>query len=146
MCLTQVQVQTELTQGTGSNFRHLESLPAFLTFVDLGPTHCCLFNPFPVWLAEGAGCRQNPVVMLSFSKLLYLPNCYRMLFPTGPPARPVSAANAISPTECTDKCLRQQPVLLSFFSWTDYSDTHQGFSQGISFGNVLGLLYAGNCL
>ena len=71
-----------------------------------------------------------------------------MLLAAGRPVRPVSAANAISSTDCTDKCLRQQSVLLWFlFSYqTDCFGAHQGLSQGISFENILGLLSAGDCL
>jgi hypothetical protein len=98
-------VQAELTLGTGTHFRHLASLPAFSTSVGLGLTCLCLLGPFPSPSVTG---RQNLAVMLGFSKLLYLPSCYVMFFPAGPPAR-------LSPIDCTDKCLRQQLILLLLF-------------------------------
>lgn len=97
---------------------------------------------------KGPGCSQDLAATVGFCKLLYLSSCYSKLFPSGPPARDVSVANASSPPECTtnvsDNCLRY--YYYYFFSWTDCFGAHRRLSHGISSGNALGLLSAGSCL
>lgn len=65
--------------------------------------------------------------------------------PSCPPVRPVSVAIALSSEECAYNA-SDNKLDYYFFSWISCFGAHQGLSQGISFGSILGLLSAGDCL
>ena len=97
-------VQTKLSQAAGQGPK-ATGHSAFLLSVGLADAPLLAETLPTAWLAEGTGCSQDLAATPGFSKLLCLSSCYVRLFPSGPPARAVSAANASAPTECTDKCL-----------------------------------------